>query len=131
MGAARKYPEIRAMMRFQYAMLFLPSNIRDDEGGLRQQWIDNNFTYLDSLLLELYLEEDHNFMRFTWPEYHYLHKKYAAHAPHALPPTLIPIYSHPSSTPPSYTGYPGEGPAKIATFNINGAKDKLYHVLAS
>eukprot|EP00962_Isochrysis_galbana_P039532 scaffold14177_cov124-Isochrysis_galbana.AAC.4 len=37
---------------------------------LRQQWIDNNLTYLDAELLELYLDEDHSFMRFTWPEYH-------------------------------------------------------------
>jgi len=67
MGEARKYPEIRAL-RFQYAMLFLPHHLRDDE-ELRKQWIDNNLTYLDAELLELYLEEDHNFMKFTWPEY--------------------------------------------------------------
>eukprot|EP00962_Isochrysis_galbana_P048191 scaffold19994_cov129-Isochrysis_galbana.AAC.1 len=70
MGEARKYPEIRAL-RFQYAMLFLPHHLRDDE-ELRKQWIDNNnnLTYLDAELLELYLDEDHSFMRFTWPEYH-------------------------------------------------------------
>jgi exonuclease III len=31
----------------------------------------------------------------------------------------------------STLGYPGEGPAKIATYNINGAKEKLYQVLAA
>jgi len=69
MGDARKYPEIRAS-RFQYAMLFLPKKIRADY-ELRQQWIDNNLTYLDAELLELYLEEDHDYMTFTWPEYHH------------------------------------------------------------
>eukprot|EP00962_Isochrysis_galbana_P057437 scaffold29803_cov107-Isochrysis_galbana.AAC.2 len=56
-------------MRFQYAMLFLPRHLRNDE-ELRKQWIDNNLTYLDAELLELYLDEDSNYMRFTWPEYH-------------------------------------------------------------
>eukprot|EP00962_Isochrysis_galbana_P022114 scaffold6566_cov124-Isochrysis_galbana.AAC.1 len=49
-----------------------PKKIRADY-GLRQQWIDNNLTYLDSVLLELYLEEDHDYMTFTWPEYHHKH----------------------------------------------------------
>eukprot|EP00962_Isochrysis_galbana_P011641 scaffold3278_cov124-Isochrysis_galbana.AAC.1 len=61
MGDARKYPEIRAA-RFQYAMLWLPKN-----------WIDNNMTYLDSLILSRYLKEDHDYMKLTWPEYHYKH----------------------------------------------------------
>jgi len=68
MGDARKYPEIRAL-RFQYAMLFLPRHLRNDE-EYRKQWIDNNLTYLDAELLEMYLDEDSNYMRFTWPEYH-------------------------------------------------------------
>jgi len=37
------------------------------------QWIDNNLTYLDAELLKLYLEEDHDYMKLTWPEYHYKH----------------------------------------------------------
>eukprot|EP00962_Isochrysis_galbana_P004329 scaffold1198_cov116-Isochrysis_galbana.AAC.11 len=42
-------------------MLWLPKKLRADY-GLRQQWIDNNLTYLDAELLELYLEEDHDYM---------------------------------------------------------------------
>jgi len=47
MGDAYEYPEIRAA-RFQYAMLWLPANVRADY-GLRDQWINNNLalTYLD------------------------------------------------------------------------------------
>eukprot|EP00962_Isochrysis_galbana_P053165 scaffold24642_cov141-Isochrysis_galbana.AAC.2 len=41
----------------------------------------------------------------------YLHNKYAAHAPRAMPPTLTPIYSPIFD---STLGYPGEGPSKIA-----------------
>eukprot|EP00962_Isochrysis_galbana_P008602 scaffold2391_cov124-Isochrysis_galbana.AAC.4 len=52
MGDAYEYPEIRAA-RFQYAMHWLPANVRDDY-GLRDQWINNNLTYLDSLLVSLY-----------------------------------------------------------------------------
>jgi hypothetical protein len=58
----------------------------------------------------------------------YRHTKYAAHTPNALPPLIIPIYS---PTFDSTLGYPGEGPTKIATYNINGAKDKLYHTLGA
>eukprot|EP00962_Isochrysis_galbana_P057328 scaffold29659_cov112-Isochrysis_galbana.AAC.1 len=74
MGDARKYPEIRAA-RFQYAMLWLwlPRKIRADYGLRRAVWIDNNLSYIDAELLELYLEEDYDYMRFTWPEYHYKH----------------------------------------------------------
>eukprot|EP00962_Isochrysis_galbana_P047163 scaffold19191_cov134-Isochrysis_galbana.AAC.6 len=52
MGDARKYPEIRAL-RFQYAALFLPRNLRND-AEYSKQWIDNNLTYLDAELLERY-----------------------------------------------------------------------------
>jgi len=41
--------------------------------GLRQQWLDNNLTYLDAELLELYIEDDHDYMTITWPEYHHKH----------------------------------------------------------
>eukprot|EP00962_Isochrysis_galbana_P044545 scaffold17333_cov152-Isochrysis_galbana.AAC.3 len=45
----RPYPEIRAA-RFQYAMQWLPSDLRADY-QLRQQWIDNDMSYLDGLAL--------------------------------------------------------------------------------
>jgi len=47
---------------FQYAMLWLPANVRNDY-GLRDQWMNNNLTYLDSLLLELYQDKDDSYMR--------------------------------------------------------------------
>eukprot|EP00962_Isochrysis_galbana_P016865 scaffold4840_cov115-Isochrysis_galbana.AAC.9 len=34
-------------------MQWLPPNVRADYYGLREQWIDNNLTYLDALLLEI------------------------------------------------------------------------------
>eukprot|EP00962_Isochrysis_galbana_P029498 scaffold9430_cov128-Isochrysis_galbana.AAC.6 len=68
MGDTRKYPEIRAL-RFKYAMQFLPRHLRNDV-EYRKQWIDNNLTYLDAELLERYIDEDSEYMRFTWPEYH-------------------------------------------------------------
>jgi hypothetical protein len=55
----------------------------------------------------------------------YCHSKYAASI---YPTPKIPRYS---PTFDSTLGFPGEGPAKIATYNINGAKDKLYHVLGA
>eukprot|EP00962_Isochrysis_galbana_P007911 scaffold2150_cov137-Isochrysis_galbana.AAC.14 len=55
MGDARKYPEIRAL-RYQYATLFLPRDLRND-AEYRKQWVDNNLTYLDAVLLERYLNE--------------------------------------------------------------------------
>eukprot|EP00962_Isochrysis_galbana_P061954 scaffold48601_cov309-Isochrysis_galbana.AAC.1 len=60
------------MARFQYAMRWLPPNVRGDY-GLCEQWINNNLTYLDALLLALYQDKDHDYMSFTWPEYHYKH----------------------------------------------------------
>eukprot|EP00962_Isochrysis_galbana_P027981 scaffold8818_cov129-Isochrysis_galbana.AAC.3 len=67
MGDARKYPEIRAE-RFKYAMQFLPRHLHNDV-EYRKHWIDNNLTYLDAELLEKYIDEDSEYMRFTWPEY--------------------------------------------------------------
>jgi hypothetical protein len=52
---------------------------------------------------------------------------YAPHAP-VLPPLHTPVYS-PVFNPT--LGYPGEGPAKIATYNINGARERLFHVLGA
>jgi len=53
-------------------MKYLPPSVRDDY-ELRGAWIRNNLTYLDALLLELYLEKDYTYLSFTWPEYHYKH----------------------------------------------------------
>eukprot|EP00962_Isochrysis_galbana_P038031 scaffold13412_cov152-Isochrysis_galbana.AAC.6 len=63
MGDARNYPEIRAL-RFQYASLFLPRNLRNDT-EYSKQWVDNNLTYLDAELLEMYLTEDKGYGRST------------------------------------------------------------------
>eukprot|EP00962_Isochrysis_galbana_P025131 scaffold7723_cov100-Isochrysis_galbana.AAC.4 len=52
MGDPSRYPEIRMAARFLYAMQWLPPDLRADY-GLRQQWIDNNMTYLDALVLAL------------------------------------------------------------------------------
>eukprot|EP00962_Isochrysis_galbana_P032323 scaffold10597_cov124-Isochrysis_galbana.AAC.8 len=71
MGDARKYPEIRAL-HHQYATLFLPRDLRNDAEYCKQ-WVDNNLTYLDAVLLERYLNEDKDYMRSTWPEYHLKH----------------------------------------------------------
>jgi hypothetical protein len=43
------------------------------------------------------------------------------------PPKII-VYSH---TFDPTLGFAGEGPAKIATYNINGAKEKLFQVLGA
>eukprot|EP00962_Isochrysis_galbana_P018867 scaffold5475_cov127-Isochrysis_galbana.AAC.1 len=67
MGDPSRYPEIR-MARFMYAMQWLAPDVRADY-GLRQQWIDNNMTYLDALLLALYQDNDSSYMSDTWPEY--------------------------------------------------------------
>eukprot|EP00962_Isochrysis_galbana_P011841 scaffold3344_cov138-Isochrysis_galbana.AAC.4 len=64
---ASRYPEIR-MARFTYAMQWLPRDLRDDY-QLRQQWIDNNMTYLDALALAFLQDKDGSYMRHTWPEY--------------------------------------------------------------
>eukprot|EP00962_Isochrysis_galbana_P061697 scaffold42526_cov298-Isochrysis_galbana.AAC.1 len=47
MGDPAQYPEIRTA-RFLYAMQWLPPDLRADYGA-RQQWIDNNMSYLDGL----------------------------------------------------------------------------------
>eukprot|EP00962_Isochrysis_galbana_P053340 scaffold24766_cov120-Isochrysis_galbana.AAC.2 len=49
MGDPSRYPEIR-MARFLYAMKWLLPDLRADY-QLRQQWIDNNMTYLDARAL--------------------------------------------------------------------------------
>jgi len=47
-------------------------------------------------------------------------------------PCQAPISQTPNNNQVRPTlGYPGEGPTKIATYNINGAKEKLFHVLGA
>eukprot|EP00962_Isochrysis_galbana_P032550 scaffold10715_cov114-Isochrysis_galbana.AAC.2 len=63
-------------------MLFLPRHLRNDD-EYRKQWIDNNLTYLDAELLEMYIDEDSEYMRFTWPEYRpHAHNARAARREH-------------------------------------------------
>eukprot|EP00962_Isochrysis_galbana_P004056 scaffold1130_cov127-Isochrysis_galbana.AAC.8 len=71
MGDPSRYPEIR-MARFMYAMQWLPRDLRADY-GLRQQWIDNNMSYLDALALALLQDKDSDYMKDSWPEYHCKH----------------------------------------------------------
>eukprot|EP00962_Isochrysis_galbana_P005205 scaffold1419_cov95-Isochrysis_galbana.AAC.2 len=52
MGDPSRYPEIRHA-RHIYALQWLPRAIRDDVPLLRQ-WIDNNMSYLDALVLEVF-----------------------------------------------------------------------------
>eukprot|EP00962_Isochrysis_galbana_P031647 scaffold10301_cov121-Isochrysis_galbana.AAC.8 len=55
--------------------------------------------------------------------------------PPSMPCTLpehSPLHPHTPIYSPMFTptlGYPGEGPTKIATYNINGAKEKLFRHL--
>eukprot|EP00962_Isochrysis_galbana_P009334 scaffold2611_cov114-Isochrysis_galbana.AAC.6 len=71
MGDPAQYPEIRAA-RFQYAMQWLPPDLRADY-QLRQQWIDNNMSYLDGRALAVLQEEDSDFRRDSWFIYHNLY----------------------------------------------------------
>eukprot|EP00962_Isochrysis_galbana_P000230 scaffold59_cov119-Isochrysis_galbana.AAC.5 len=71
MGDPAQYPEIRAA-RFQYAMQWLPPDLRADY-QLRQQWIDNNMSYLDGLALAVLQAQDSDFRRGTWSVYHNLY----------------------------------------------------------
>eukprot|EP00962_Isochrysis_galbana_P027853 scaffold8767_cov121-Isochrysis_galbana.AAC.8 len=67
MGDPSRYPEIR-MVRFLYAMQWLPPDLRADY-HLRQQWIDNNRSYLDARALAVLQDGDHTFRRDSWIEY--------------------------------------------------------------
>jgi len=71
MGDPSHYPETR-MARFMYAMKWLPPDLRADY-QLRQQWIDNNMSYLDALALAFLQDRDHSYRSNTWPEYHNKH----------------------------------------------------------
>eukprot|EP00962_Isochrysis_galbana_P015088 scaffold4328_cov135-Isochrysis_galbana.AAC.9 len=71
MGDPEQYPEIRAA-RFQYAMQWLPPDLRADY-QLRQQWIDKYMFYLDGLALAVLQAEDSDFRRDSWFIYHNLY----------------------------------------------------------
>jgi exonuclease III len=57
----------------------------------------------------------------------YTHAKFVPNTTTLSPPKTI-VYSH---TFDPTLGFPGEGPAKIATYNINAAKEKLLKVLGA
>eukprot|EP00962_Isochrysis_galbana_P036777 scaffold12774_cov153-Isochrysis_galbana.AAC.6 len=71
MGDPAQYPEIRTA-RFLYAMQWLPPDLRADYQA-RQQWIDNNMSYLDGLALAVLHSHDADFRRDTWFIYHNLY----------------------------------------------------------
>eukprot|EP00962_Isochrysis_galbana_P048977 scaffold20598_cov145-Isochrysis_galbana.AAC.1 len=71
MGDPALYPEVRTA-RFLYAMQWLPPDFRADYQA-RQQWIDNNLTYLDGLAIAEFHYNDADFRRDTWSVYHDLH----------------------------------------------------------
>eukprot|EP00962_Isochrysis_galbana_P053062 scaffold24515_cov112-Isochrysis_galbana.AAC.8 len=71
MGDPAQYPEIR-VARFQYAMQWLPPDLRADY-QLRPQWIDNNMSYLDGRALAVLQSEDSTFRRDSWDVYHNLY----------------------------------------------------------
>eukprot|EP00962_Isochrysis_galbana_P033327 scaffold11144_cov111-Isochrysis_galbana.AAC.7 len=64
MGDPSLYPEIRTA-RFIYAMQRLPRDFTADVQA-RQQWVDNNLTYLDGLVLADLHYHDADFRRGTW-----------------------------------------------------------------
>eukprot|EP00962_Isochrysis_galbana_P051063 scaffold22411_cov110-Isochrysis_galbana.AAC.4 len=67
MGDPAMYPEIRTA-RFIYAMQRLPSDFTADVQA-RQQWVDNNLTYLDGLVLADLHCHDADFRRDSWSTY--------------------------------------------------------------
>eukprot|EP00962_Isochrysis_galbana_P043570 scaffold16638_cov120-Isochrysis_galbana.AAC.1 len=74
MGDPLRYPEIRSQRFVSVSSMptthkWLPPSVRDNY-ELCGAWVRNNMAYLDSLLLELYLDKDHCYMRFTWLDYH-------------------------------------------------------------
>jgi len=71
MGDPAMYPEIRAARNI-YALQRLPSDFTGDVMA-RKQWVDNNLTYLDGLLLAKFHHHDAYFRRDSWPTFHNLH----------------------------------------------------------
>eukprot|EP00962_Isochrysis_galbana_P043399 scaffold16508_cov108-Isochrysis_galbana.AAC.2 len=77
MGDPALYPDIRAA-RFLYAMQWLPSDLCADY-QLRQQWIDNNMSYLDGRALAVLQAEYSHFRRDSWAVYHNLYMSFGGH----------------------------------------------------
>jgi len=123
-GDPSRYPKIR-MARFLFALQWLPRDLRADY-GLRQQWIDNNMTYLDALVLALLQDKDSDYMKDTWPEYHYKHMCRLCVCPQYLwtidmcmafqPPTRLSIsIAAPSATIPSFRTHSFTRPAPFSS----------------
>eukprot|EP00962_Isochrysis_galbana_P028904 scaffold9191_cov114-Isochrysis_galbana.AAC.4 len=64
-----------------YAMQWLPSDLCADY-QLRQQWIDNNMSYLDGRALAVLQSEDSDFRRDSWSVYHNLYMCRLGVCPH-------------------------------------------------
>eukprot|EP00962_Isochrysis_galbana_P004746 scaffold1303_cov113-Isochrysis_galbana.AAC.3 len=71
MGDPAMYPEIRAA-RSVYALQRLPRDFTADVQA-RKQWVDNNLTYLDGLVIADLHYHDADFRRDSWSTYHNLH----------------------------------------------------------
>eukprot|EP00962_Isochrysis_galbana_P019520 scaffold5687_cov132-Isochrysis_galbana.AAC.2 len=65
MGDPAMYPEIRSARNI-YALQRLPRDFTDDVMA-RKQWVDNNLTYFDGLLLANFHYHDADFRRDSWP----------------------------------------------------------------
>jgi len=72
MGDPALYPEVRTARFLIYAMQWLPPDFRADYQA-RQQWIDNNLTYLDGLAIAKFHYHDADFRRGSWSTYHNLY----------------------------------------------------------
>eukprot|EP00962_Isochrysis_galbana_P056958 scaffold29127_cov128-Isochrysis_galbana.AAC.3 len=64
MGDPAMYPEIRTARNI-YALQRLPRDFTDDVQA-RKQWVDNNLTYLDGLVLANFHYHDADFRRDSW-----------------------------------------------------------------
>jgi len=71
MGDPAMYPEIRTA-RSIYVLQRLPRDFTADVDA-RKQWVDNNLTYLDGLVLADLHYHDADFRRDSWSTYHNLH----------------------------------------------------------
>eukprot|EP00962_Isochrysis_galbana_P024767 scaffold7607_cov104-Isochrysis_galbana.AAC.1 len=71
MGDPAMYPEIRSARNI-YALQRLPRDFTDDVQA-RKQWVDNNLTYLDGLVIADLHYHDADFRRASWSTYQNLH----------------------------------------------------------
>eukprot|EP00962_Isochrysis_galbana_P041776 scaffold15406_cov119-Isochrysis_galbana.AAC.11 len=97
MGDPALYPEVRTA-RFLYAMQWLPPDCRADYQA-RQQWIDNNLTYLDGLAIAEFHYNDADFRRDTWSVYHDLHISFPIRISSPLVPSQRLLRSFKCATP--------------------------------